>query len=334
MKRLLYIICCLISVHLHAQDPHFSQFFSSPLTLNPAYTGKFDGSIRIAGNYRNQWPSINNAYITQTGSVDFRILQNKINANDIWGVGFMALNDNSASGAVNYSYYSLSTAFHKGLDEDGLQQLGVGVQATFSNMTINTSVLTFEDQLTNSGFTGITHETFNGQQLQSHYFDVNAGLLYSGGDGDGTNYYVGASLYHFTKPIQQFTNGATYFLNPRTTITAGGSFSVGQNINLHLSGLQNIQGGASESILGGAFQFIATPDEVKPTSFYVGSWIRLGDAIMPYVGLEWDDFRIGASYDINGSSLKTASQSQGGIEVSLIYAYRSNPDKSIRCPKF
>lgn len=28
---------------LFAQDPHFSQYFASPLTLNPAYTGKFNG---------------------------------------------------------------------------------------------------------------------------------------------------------------------------------------------------------------------------------------------------------------------------------------------------
>src|SRR6186997_2334542 len=56
-----------ISVSL-AQDPNFSQFFASPLTLNPALTGKFDGTFRLAGNYRNQWPSINNAFVTKTGS--------------------------------------------------------------------------------------------------------------------------------------------------------------------------------------------------------------------------------------------------------------------------
>jgi len=335
MKKVLLIIICLLGVMVtNAQDPHFSQFFSSPLTLNPANTGKFDGIIRIAGNYRNQWPSINNAYNTQTASVDFRILKSIVDEKDILGLGFYALSDNSANSAVKLSYYSGSIAFHKGLDDDGLQQLGVGLQGTYSNMSINTSVLTFEDQLTNSGFTGITHESFSGQTLSSNYYDVNAGLLYSGSDGNKTNYYVGVSMYHFNKPTQKFTAGATYFLNPRYTFTAGGSFPVADNMNLHLSGLQNLQGGASESLIGGALQFIATPDDTKPTSFYAGSWIRIGDAIIPYLGLEWDDFRIGASYDINTSSLKTASQSKGGMEISLIWAYRPDPDKSIRCPKF
>lgn len=319
---------------MNAQDPHFSQFFTSPLTLNPANTGKFDGDIRIAGNYRDQWPSINNAYTTQTVSVDFRILKNIVSEKDILGLGFYALSDNSANNAVKLSYYSGSLSFHKALDEDGLQQLGVGLQGTFANMSINTSVLTFEDQLTNSGFTGITHESFSGQTLSSHYFDVNVGLLYSGSDGNKTNYYAGASMYHFSKPLQHFTSGDTYFLNPRLTFTAGGAFPLSDNTNLHLSGLHNLQGGASESLIGGALQFMANPDDIKPTSFYVGSWYRIGDAIIPYLGLEWNDFRIGASYDVNTSALKTASMNKGGMEISLIWAYRPDPDKSIRCPKF
>jgi hypothetical protein len=52
------IILTILSLNVHAQDPHFSQFFSSPLTLNPAFTGKFDGSWRLAANHRDQWPSI------------------------------------------------------------------------------------------------------------------------------------------------------------------------------------------------------------------------------------------------------------------------------------
>ncbi|HOA38555.1 MAG TPA: type IX secretion system membrane protein PorP/SprF, partial [Flavihumibacter sp.] len=42
----------LFTTALKAQDPHFSQFFASPLTLNPAYTGKFNGTVRVSGNYR------------------------------------------------------------------------------------------------------------------------------------------------------------------------------------------------------------------------------------------------------------------------------------------
>ncbi|HYK55270.1 MAG TPA: type IX secretion system membrane protein PorP/SprF, partial [Flavisolibacter sp.] len=86
--RKLFLSLFLLSAVLSskAQDPNFSQFFASPLTLNPALTGKFDGAFRVAGNYRNQWPTINNAFTTATVSVDAGILRNSIPDYDQFGV--------------------------------------------------------------------------------------------------------------------------------------------------------------------------------------------------------------------------------------------------------
>ena len=75
-KRIQILILTVVFTNaVYAQDPSFSQFFASPLTLNPALTGKFNGDLRAAGNYRNQWPDVNRAYITSTISVDLPILQ-------------------------------------------------------------------------------------------------------------------------------------------------------------------------------------------------------------------------------------------------------------------
>ena len=71
------IILLFLSVALQAQDPHFSQFFSSPLTLNPAFTGKFSGTWRLAANNRDQWPSIPKAYVTTSASFDMAILKSR-----------------------------------------------------------------------------------------------------------------------------------------------------------------------------------------------------------------------------------------------------------------
>ena len=114
------------------------------MTLNPAFTGKFNGAgtCRMV-NYRNQWPTINQAYETGTASVDFHILEDHIPSTDVWGLGFMGYTDKSAAGAVSFNYFSVSSAYHKGLDEDGYKQLGLGFQATYSNMLINTAKLNF-----------------------------------------------------------------------------------------------------------------------------------------------------------------------------------------------
>ncbi len=330
----LLIVCLFLLGNLSAQDPHFSQFFSSPLTLNPAFTGKFDGSFRATGNYRNQWPTINNAFTTSTAAVDFHIMQNRIAPNDTWGLGFMAFNDNSAAGAVNFNYATISTAYHKGLDEEGYHQIGVGFQLTYANMLINTANLKFEDQLTANGFTGVTSEIFNGSTLKSNYIDVNAGFLYNGSTTNKNNFYFGVSLYHITRPKQQFTGGL-FNLNPRATIHAGTYFPIGNNnITLHLSALQSFQGGAAETVMGGTLQFDLTNNTDAPASFYAGSWIRLNDAVIPYIGIEYNGFRLGATYDINTSSLKTASQGIGGTEISLVYIFKPSSDKPLNCPKF
>jgi type IX secretion system PorP/SprF family membrane protein len=317
-----------------AQDPHFSQFFSSPLTLNPAFTGKFDGTVRVAGNYRNQWPTINRAYQTATLSVDLPIMQNSIAETDTWGIGMMGYTDKSANGAVKFNYFTASTAYHKGLDEDGYQQIGAGFQATYANMMINTAELKFEDQLTNSGFTGVTSEAFSGSTLKSSYIDVNAGVLYTGSTTDRNNFYAGISMYHINRPKQQFT-GALYLLSPRTTFHAGGYFPIGENTSLHLSALTSMQAKATETVIGGAFQIQAgTETMINPINFYAGGWMRMKDALIPYVGLEINNTRIGITYDVNTSSLKTASSTRGGIEISLIYINRPSDTRNVPCPKF
>jgi hypothetical protein len=47
--------CGIVTVQLHAQDPIFSQFYSSPLSINPALAGNSNANWRIAGNQRDQW---------------------------------------------------------------------------------------------------------------------------------------------------------------------------------------------------------------------------------------------------------------------------------------
>ena len=55
----------------------------------------------------------------------------------------------------------------------------------------------------------------------------------------------------------------------------------------------------------------------NPSNVYGGLWYRFNDAIIPYVGIEFSGLRIGATYDVNVSSLIAGSQSRGGMEISL-----------------
>jgi type IX secretion system PorP/SprF family membrane protein len=335
MRKLLFFILISTLKIASAQDPNFSQFFASPLTLNPALTGKFDGVFRVAGNYRNQWPTINNAFVTGTASFDMGILKNAIPEVDQFGVGIMMFSDKSGSGALTNNYIALSTAYHKSLDEDGFHQIGAGFQATYVNKRLDVTKVYFEDQLTSNGFTGVTSEVFSQQQMSVSYFDVNAGILYNGTTNGDNNYYFGASMYHLTRQKETFQNGE-YYLEPRLTLQAGGRIPLAVNRAIHISANHSRQAKAVNTIVGGAFEMNLNPEEPVPTNLYFGSWYRFGDAVIPYIGLEFKSFHFGFSYDVNVSSLKPASNVRGGAELSLIYIKQPNDPfrKKLNCPKF
>lgn len=336
MRRFFYLIVFfgLLSLDGLAQDPHFSQFHSSPLTLNPALTGKFDGDFRAAGNFRDQWPSLNNVYRTFIGSIDFRIMKNHIPETDTWGVGIQGLSDKAGDGILTNNYLSVSTSYHKSLDEDGFQQIGIGFQGTYGSKRLDNTKLFFEDMLTPFGFTGVTQEVFLDENLNVQYFDLNAGILYSGSTTGENNFYLGFSVYHINQPKESFLN-ASWNVSPRATVHGGGYFPIGDNLKLHASAIAQFQNSASEIVFGGAVAGTINDDPTYPTSVYLGSWFRVNDALIPYFALEFSGLRIGATYDINVSGLKSASQSRGGMELSLVYVHKSNlGGRGIPCPIF
>jgi len=338
MKKILLtlIVCMALVTMTTAQDPNFSQFFASPLTLNPALTGKFDGVYRLATNYRNQWPTFNNAFVTKTASLDFGVLKNHIPEIDQFGVGFMGFTDRAGDGVITTNAASLSLSYHKGLDESGYHQIGAGFQGTYVSKRLDVTKVYFEDQLTGSGFTGITNENFSGYNLNVNYFDLNAGILYNGTTNGYNNYYAGVSMYHINRYREVFTDTGNYYLAPRTTIQAGGKIPMGQNNYLHFSANHSMQAKAHNTMIGGAYSLNVNGDEENPINVYLGSWIRFGDAIIPYVGLEFGELHVGVTYDINTSSLKPGSNLRGGGEFSLIYIRKPvDPNaKKLNCPKF
>src|ERR1017187_492003 len=116
-----------------AQDIHFSQYYASPLTLNPALTGNINGDFRAAFNYRNQWfniPTLNTIapYQTYQASFDMPLLRNNL-GNDGFGIGAMFYTDKAGDGALTTFTGMASIAYHKAVDRYGKGRLSLGLQA-------------------------------------------------------------------------------------------------------------------------------------------------------------------------------------------------------------
>ncbi len=207
----------------------------------------------------------------------------------------------------------------------------------FTSKRLDVTKLTFEDELTPTGFVqGTTQETFSGQRVSASYFDVNAGLLYTGSTNGYNSFYLGASMYHINRPKESFQGDQYFILNSRFTFQGGGRIPVGQYNYLHFAANHSMQAKAHNTMIGGAYALNLNADDSNPVNFYIGSWYRFEDAIIPYIGLEFGEFHLGASYDVNISSLKPGSNVRGGAELSLIYIKKpADPNlRNLNCPKF
>ena len=336
-------VALLLAGSAIGQDVHFTQYFTSPLTLNPAMTGLVPDDIRVAADYRTQWSSVSNTpYMTGTISYDMAVLKNKLPEGDAIGLGLMGLYDKSGTGGLTNTTVGLSFAYHKGFGRERDQHLSVGFQGYLVQKTIDFQKLTFEDQFDAStgGTPYPTHENFSNADLT--YPDYNLGIMYSGKIRDHATCYFGFSYYHLTQPVETFLNDPVHPIHSRYTGYLGGSFDLNENTVLNASALYQSQAGATEVLVGGAVGFILNPghdlDYQKNTVFYLGAWYRNNDAISPYIALEWSKMRIGLTYDFNVSNFMPATNGMGGYEISLLFFGRinkreKNPQYSWSCPK-
>nr|MBU9935984.1 type IX secretion system membrane protein PorP/SprF [Ferruginibacter sp.] len=100
MKRFFNIVLLLgLGLCLRAQDLHFSQFFNTPLTTNPANTGFIpDADYRVGAHYRNQWSSVmSTPYKTISAFADLQLMRDRLE-NGWLGLGAVILNDQAGTG--------------------------------------------------------------------------------------------------------------------------------------------------------------------------------------------------------------------------------------------
>src|SRR6188474_1560310 len=97
LKQFVVYVFVMIAIQSKAQDPNFSQFFSSPLNINPALTANINADWRAIANFRNQWIGPASPYITGTISYDTKMFQKKFpgqeNDGNVFGLGGMLMYD-------------------------------------------------------------------------------------------------------------------------------------------------------------------------------------------------------------------------------------------------
>ncbi len=239
-EMLLVAVCIMQYSMMHAQDLHFSQYFNTPLLVNPANTGFApDVDWRAGINYRNQWASITpNPYKTMSAWGDVQLFNNRFP--DGWvGLGATLLKDVAGSGSLSATRGFASIAYHQLLGLKSL--LSGGFNVGFVNKRIDISKLTFDNQW-NGKFFDVT--TPSGESFAANsvtYLDIQAGLNYAFFPSENAYFNAGFSAMHLNRPKESFF--AEEFedtrLDPRLTIFLNGSFKLNNqwiiNPNVYVS---------------------------------------------------------------------------------------------------
>jgi type IX secretion system PorP/SprF family membrane protein len=339
----------LSCITLSAQDQHFTQFYASPVTLNPALTGAFTGKYRLSLIYRDQWRSVlENPYVTYSGAADFRFGFNKRKANykDAAGVGVLFYNDRIPDIGFSTSQVQLSAAFHKSLSKNNDQFLSLGVQMGIAQRNVNYDKLTFEDQFNGTnGYSNNTAEPLPENNFA--YGDFNVGLNYTYAPEQQVGVFIGAAMYHILEPSVSFfydnDNPDRYpddKWQRKYVAHVGMQIPTGNVVQIMPRALYYRQGPHNAVNAGTNLRFLV--DEIRGNALHVGGWVRLNNdetkkwlasAAIGMVGVELGNFLIGLSYDATLSDLTKTKRGQGAFEISIAYLGEYEDD-TVLCPKF
>ena len=333
-------------ISLGAQDIHFSQFYLSPLNLNPAMTGVMNCNIRLVANYRNQWASVlrSNAYNTYSVSYDQRI---PVGRYDYFGIGGTFWGDRA--GEANFSTLTgkLSASYSKKMGgyRDQANYLVVGAEAGVAQRSIDFLKLRWGLQHDGEGgYDGTLDSGEDGVFDRDNFIfaDLAAGLLWFMVFDENNSLYLGGSFHHLNRSNQSFNSNDEDLLYSRFTFHAGGEFMMGNRFGLVPGVIVMSQGPSFQVNAGTGFKFLLGGRRTYQ-AFQLGLWTRisnkietgvLNDAAIISTRFDYENFSLGFSYDINVSPLRVASNANGGFEFALVYKICGIERRGVYCPNF
>ncbi len=295
----------------NAQDAQFSQFYANPLYLNPALTGSIECG-RINLNYRNQWPALAKAYVTYNVSYDQYIPGIRS------GIGVVAMSDRQGDGALTRN--SIAAFYSYKLKVSEPIMISFGLQGQYYQASIDQTKLTYGDQIDPT--TGEVYQQTNEPNVTNNnigVIDFSAGVAMTYYD----QWFVGVAVHHLTEPNMSFYDDPNNNLPMKFTVHGG----VTVNLNQGMLGNDDQDDFVLKPQIlymqQEAFRQLNFGLYLSKKPIVLGAWFRHNfsnpDAFIALVGLRFNNFRIGYSYDVTVSNI--GGSSGGAHEVSFSWDF-------------
>jgi len=322
---------CLLAWGSCAQDQQFTQFYSVPTAVSPAFAGASVQS-RVSMQYRNQWAAIPGGFTS--GNITFDQFMPNISS----GIGMLVNYDQAGSGALRSTTVAVQYAYEARIKRNLFFR--PALQLGYGQSSIDFSKLTFYDQMIREG-DDVSLES--GTICPVNYYDMGAGmLLYS------PKVWFGTSLSHLNAPDASLTSSSTVILPRKISVHGGYRIRLkGQSLRK----LDHYIVFAANYLSQQQFDQLDLGFYYEYSPMILGVWYRglpvksntygymNHDALAFLVGFQAGNYKVGYSYDITVSQLGIAN-SGGSHEVSLVYQWANKHNqraKKIRimpCAKF
>lgn len=308
---------------------------NSPLTTNPANTGFIpDGDYRLGINYRNQWSSIMTLpYKTMSAFGDVQVMKDRLE-NGWIGLGGVILHDVAGSGNLTSTKIYGSVAYHQMMGYSSLLSLGFNVG--YANKQINVTNLKFPDQFDGKFFDSKLPTSVVLDRNNIGYLDMQVGMNYAYFPTDKIYINGGFSAHHVNKPHESFftSSDVSDKVPVRYIGFLNGSFKLNDQVIINPNVYYTQQAKANELVGGLNVHYNLSGDGTY--QLIGGAYYRHKEAVIPMIGLGYNDYSFSFTYDATISSLKNYDKTRGAFEFSLIKQGVLNPSarRITPCPTF
>ncbi len=304
------VLCFIFEVSSAQQVPIYSQYIMNGFLINPSFAGR-DGYTTVNLTVREQWVGLAGAPTTYAASFQTRILQNsyiskstsvrkkltKPTKGGKVGLGGYVFNDNN--GIMHRTGFQLAYAYHIPMGQTGgyPNDLSFGLAMTAYQFAINTDGLLYDhdDPYLNSYARTVFIPDFNfGASFTTAKYYVGFAM---------TNLLRGSLLFADTSHAKQTELGNYY-------LTGGIKFPLAPDWVLEPSTFIR-----SSDMFFRSLQADITARIFYKEDYWIGLSYRTGDAIILLLGLKYDRFYFGYSYDFTLTDIR--QQSYGTHELTL-----------------
>ena len=295
-----------------AQDIHFSQFDQAMLWQNSAQVGAFNGQFRFAANQRNQWRSVTTPYQTFGFSAEAKDIGTKL-----WSFGLNAGSDVAGDSRFRTSQVQLHGAHTLYKPNDSLEIRGGG-SFGITSRGFDPSALVYDSQWNGMSFdpTLSNNETY---ATTARIYPSVGLAVFIQKQQNKFRWNAGYSLNNITRPKQSFKDNNAVVLDVRHAIQASARIPLNSQYEVEALSLFQLQGKMKELVLGSRVYCKLSSEKWENQRVFAGVHGRFRDAGWFEMGAEYNEWRVGMSYDLNTSTLRPASTGRGGLEFSIVY---------------